>query len=396
MSERLLIRLTADGQMHWLALDADGRALSGAQAGPPAFAALERARRIVVLVPTEDVLLLETARLPGARAQWRRALPFALEDRLASPVEELHFSIDERAAGERMAVAIVAKIKLRAWLDALASAGIRPDAIYCEAQALPVTQGNATVAIDGERALWRCGAAQTGACALASAADWLALLNPDAPPALEVHDFRDAPPLSIAATVYQARQRDVLAFLAGRLREDSAINLLQGEFAPVHRQAPAQQLWRKALALSAAALVLLFAYYAADCWRLDRQSAQFTQDARSILHASFPQLDKVAGDPRQLMQSALRGARGDASGAGLMHLLARIAPVLSNGTRSSLTGMEYHNATLELAIRAPDVPTLDLLRESLATLPGLKVEVTAANAGAQGIDGRLRIAGAAP
>jgi general secretion pathway protein L len=96
------------------------------------------------------------------------------------------------------------------------------------------------------------------------------------------------------------------------------------------------------------------------------------------------------------MDSAMRGLRGSDSGTGLMRLLARIAPLLGGSTRSALTGMEYHNATLELAVRAPDVPTLDLLRERLATLPGLKVEVTAANSGADGIDGRLRIAGATP
>ena len=76
-----------------------------------------------------------------------------------------------------------------------------------------------------------------------------------------------------------------------------------------------------------------------------------------------------------------------------MQLLGRIAPILGSTTRTTLTALEYHNATLELALRAPDVPALDLMRERLAGL-GLKVEVTAANSGSAGIDGRLRIAGA--
>jgi general secretion pathway protein L len=397
MAERLLIRLFADGESNWLALDAGGRALSAANAGVPPAPAVARAQRIVVLVPAEQVLLLQTARLPGARAQWRRALPFALEDRLASPVEELHFAVAERADGASLAVAVVASATLRAWLERLARDGIRADALYAETQLLPC-RPSGSVVIDGERALWRADPAQAGACAVATWPDWLALLaaDADAAPAFEVYDFRDAPPLPIAATRYHARQRDVLGFFAAQLAEEPAINLLQGEFAPAHRQAPTQKLWRHAAWLAATAVILLFVYYGADCWRLSRQSAQLDAAAHGILQATFPGMDKVAGDPRQLMDSAMRGARGNASGTGLMHLLARIAPVLSNGTRSVLTGMEYHNATLELAIRAPDVPTLDLLRESLATLPGLKVEVTAANSGAQGIDGRLRIAGATP
>ena len=148
--------------------------------------------------------------------------------------------------------------------------------------------------------------------------------------------------------------------------------------------------------LAAVALLLLFVFYGADCWRLSRQSAQLDAQARGLLHEAFPDMDKVAGDPRQLMDSAMRGLQGGGGGSGLMRLLAKIAPILSSTTRTTLAGLEYHNATLELALRAPDVQTLDLMRERLADLPGLKVEVTAANSGAEGVDGRLRIAGATP
>jgi general secretion pathway protein L len=117
--------------------------------------------------------------------------------------------------------------------------------------------------------------------------------------------------------------------------------------------------------------------------------------ARTALHDGFPEMDKVAGDPRALMQSALSGLRGGGDSGGLVPLLGRIAPTLGSTTRTTLTAVEYHNATLELGLRAPDVPTLDLMRERISGL-GLKVEVTAANSGAEGIDGRLRIAGGTP
>ncbi|MGH8042683.1 MAG: type II secretion system protein GspL [Rudaea sp.] len=396
MSERLLIRLRADGQMQWLATDAQGAALSGANAGTPPVQALARAQHIVVLAPAEDVLLLDTPALPGARAQTIRALPFALEDRLASPVEDLHFAVPERVQGGRITVAVVARATLRHWLARLAQAGIRVDALFAESQALAYAESGCVV-LDGERALWRSSADRAGACAVADLPAWLELLASDdtGAKAWDVFDFRDAPPLALARVRYHAGQRDVLAFFAMHLRVEPAINLLQGEFAPAHLRAPAQRLWRNAAALAVAALVLLFAYYGADCWRLARQSARLDAAAHALLHSAFPEMDKVAGDPRQLMQSALRGMQGS-GGTDLMSLLARIAPILASTTRTALTGMEYHNATLELALRAPDVPTLDLMRERLANLPGVKVEVTAANTGADGVDGRLRISRSAP
>ena len=394
MSERLLIRLLNDGQLQWLSLDAQGRALSGTNAGTPPAAALQRAQRVVVLAPAEEILLLETPGLPGARAQALKALPFALEDRLAGAVEDQHFAAPARLDGERIGVAVVARETLRGWIDRLTRDGIRADALHSECQGLP----DAGIVIDGERALWRESGFQTGVCRTADLPAWLAMLDSAAPVSTTrtVHDFRDVPALPLTNVDYHAGQRDVLAFLARHLRDEPGVNLLQGAFAPAHRQAPVRRLWRNAAVLAAAAIILSFAYYGADSWRLSRQSARLEVQARATLHEAFPGMDKIAGDPRQLMESAVRGAQGGGGDAGLMRLLARIAPVLSGTTRTRLGGMEYHNETLELALRAPDMTTLETLRQGMQTVPGLKVEVTAANSDADGIDGRLRISRSTP
>lgn len=395
MSERLLIRLQSDGRMSWLTQDASGRALSGATDGVPSAQVVARAQRIVVLAPAEDVLLLETPRIAGGSSQFRKAVPFALEDQLAGPVEDLHFVIPERTTGDRVAVAVIARATLMKWIGQLASEGIRADAMFAETQALPYADDDACVVIEGERALWRFAPTQAGACELSVLPDWLPAIaaGVDPPRAFSVHDFRDAAALElpIQPMRYYANQRDELAFFAAQLGNDPALNLLQGEFAPAHRQAPAKRLWRNAAVLLAAAVILLFVYFAADYWRLSSQSARLDAAAQAILHNTFPNMDKVPGDPRQLMQSAMRGLNAGSDSGGLMPLLARIAPVIGSTTRTSLTGMEFHNDTLELAMRAPDVQTLDRMNESLNTLTGLSVEITAVNSGTDGIDGRLRI-----
>ena len=58
-----------------------------------------------------------------------------------------------------------------------------------------------------------------------------------------------------------------------------------------------------------------------------------------------------------------------------------------------MRGIEYHNGALELALHAPDLQALDLVREQLSNLENIKAEVTSANtaAGDGTIDGRVRI-----
>lgn len=107
-------------------------------------------------------------------------------------------------------------------------------------------------------------------------------------------------------------------------------------------------------------------------------------------------MEKVAGDPPALMKSALARLGGGETAGGLLRTLGQIAPILGSTTRLTTRGIEFRNGTLELAVTAPDVPTLDSLRERLATLPGLKVELTAANPGQNGVDGRMRLTVGAP
>lgn len=400
MSDRLLLRLHADDSLSWLSQDVQGRVAGTAAAGAPPAAALARARRVVALVPAEAVLVVDTPRLSAARAQFAKAVPFALEDQLASPVEDLHFALPERLTAARVPVAVVARERLRGWLARLAEDGIRPDALLPDALALPANDGG-TIAIEDTRALLRLANGSAFACDLAGLPQWLecAASGEGATLAPEVFDFRAAPPLNLLqgrVARYHPRQREPLALFAASLPAEAPLNLLQGEFAPAHRQLPAQRLWRAAGLSAAAALGLGLVYVGADWWHLSRESQRLDDAMRETLHLSFPEMDNVAGaDPRTLMESALKrsGAGGEATG--LLRVLGQVAPVLGSSTRYTLKSIEYHNATLELGLRTPDVPTLDLVRERINTL-GLKAEVTAANSADNGVDGRLRIAGAKP
>jgi len=394
MADRLLIRLQPDGTMTWLAQDAAGRPLSESNTGAPPPATIARARRIIALVPSVQVALFEADAVSPRRAQLVKAIPFALEDQLASPVEELHFALAERISAGRVIVAVAARGAMRAWIDVLAAAGIRADVMTSESLALAASETKTTVLIESERALLRGAGALAVGCDTAALPQWLAIAGGAA---VEVNDFRAAPGLALPGDVasYRDRLTDPLAFIARQFAAEPAVNLLQGEFAPSHRHAPAARLWRRAGLLTAAAAALALLLAGIDYLHLRRESDRLDAAQRDVLRTSLPDLAAVAGDPRSLMQSALTRLRGDTSGGGLLPMLARIGPIFASTTRVQLRSLEYRNATLELGLRAPDVPALDLVREQIAGL-GLKAEVTAANSGDKGVDGRLRVAGSKP
>ena len=109
---------------------------------------------------------------------------------------------------------------------------------------------------------------------------------------------------------------------------------------------------------------------------------------RSLAGRAVRGLTRIVDPRAQLAAEYARASR--AGGAGALPLLARIAPSIAGSGRYTLDASEFRGDTLELVVRGPDVATLDGLREALAAL-SLQVELTSANPGAGGVEGRLRI-----
>lgn len=393
MSDRLFLRLAHDGSLSWLRATDDARAAHSQPGAPPA-SALAQAREVVVFVPSADVLVTQATLAARNRAQLLKALPFAVEDVLLAPVETLHFAASP-AQGGTVGVAVVARATLQGWLDRLAEAGVEADALVPESLALPLGEG-ASLLIEDDRAIARTAPWSAFACAPDELPDWLAQAAPEG--ALAVDDFRAAPPLALPVPVsaYRERQRDALAFLAAHLGA-LPLNLLDGAFAANRRRRNDDaRWWRVAAVLAAAVVVLAVLALGAQVLGLSRESTRLDVAAREAVMRAFPDLDAKIFDrltPAQLVQSRRGGSAVAARGAlDVLDVLDRIGPVLASGsTRIQTRALDYRNGVLELALRAPDLNALDLVRERIAMLPGLKAELTAANPGAEGVDGRIRI-----
>jgi general secretion pathway protein L len=396
MPDRLLLRLAPTGDPTWLRQGADGRVVSGVAHGWPPSEVSSGAAEIVVLVPAEDVLLTE-ARIPARnRAQLLQALPFAVEDQLLAPVESLHFAAAP-GVGDAVGVAVVAKATLRSWLDRLSAAGIRADAMLPDSLALPSAPDHATLLAEDDRVVVRLARWSAFACPPADLAQWLSRAG-EAASAREIEaiDVRAGamPPIVPGATM-RREQSGALAVFARSLGA-LPINLLNGEFAPAHRAAESARWWRVAAALAAAAIVLAVVDLGVDVLQLSRTSARLEALAQDALRKAFPdigaaELERAA--PADLARSRIERLRGGGERSGFLRLVGAVAPVLGTATRIQTRGLEFRNGALEIGLQAPDVATLDAVRERLAAEPGLQVAVTAANPDANGVEGHIRVDG---
>ena len=399
MPDRLLLRLDSSGSLNWLRQAADGRMLSSAQHGIPPAAVLESPGEVVVLVPAEQVLLLRTRIHARNKAQLQQAVPFAIEDQLLGAVEDQHFAVCGDGE-DQVGVAVVSRTQMKSWLDHLRAAGVRPDVLVPESLALPVEPERACALVEDTRAVVRLDRWSAFACARADLPVWLTQVRASGMDrALDVHDFGDAAPLPLEGQMgaVQTGLRDPLAFLARHL-QSPRLNLLSGEFASSHRQARGDRWWRRAGMLAAACLVLLFVHRGIEVGQLSRSIDQINAGLADTLLKTFPDLGAAERTraPQSVMQDRLERLRGGNEAGGMLRMLSQIAPMLGRTTRTQLRGLEYRNGVLEVGLRSPDVATLDSMREQFAAIPGLSAEVTASVPVDAGVDGRIRIRGAAP
>ena len=93
---------------------------------------------------------------------------------------------------------------------------------------------------------------------------------------------------------------------------------------------------------------------------------------------------------QNLAQRLLAAAGGGDADSGLGRL-ARAAPALVGQNRAVLRSAELRGGVLLLAVAAPDIETLDALRETLGVATASKAVLESVESADSGIEGRIRL-----
>lgn len=384
------------GPMHWQAYGADGAPRRGEALTLPELPGFLRGARVHVWTPPSDTVLTRATLPTRSRARILQALPFALEDQLLADPEALHFAYTSNPDGS-LAVAVTDRARVKAWLDTLAAAGIRPAGLCPATLALPL-QANAWSAAFVDDELWvRTGTASGFACQSEIAA----------PPTLVLTALREAIAQSSAPqrlVLYGPPPAVDLDLWAGHLgipvqpavgdfwvaAEPPALNLLQGELTPTgHLRQVARPLIPAAVML-AAWLVGLVVVDVVEWARLRSLHSAYAAEMRQIFLSTFPDTKTVL-DPYAQMQKNLETLQFRGGGpSDLLPLLARVAPTLQEQAQAKLHGLKYTERALTVDLVLPDYQALDALKNRLQAA-NLEVEVVAANSRGGEVEGRLRV-----
>ncbi|MFM2288986.1 MAG: hypothetical protein RL684_2129 [Pseudomonadota bacterium] len=404
MAEWLILRLprAADGTAGWLVVDADGRPLKPLQSGPLAGAAADAAgRRVAVLAPAADVLLVDVELPAGASGRAAQLAPFALEEQLVGNVEDQHFAIGRAHDGARVPVAVVARAQMQGWLAQLQAAGIEASMLLAEHALLPAIPGQCVATLEGSQLCLR-DAAGTSHCIEASAGSLAGALE------LLLGESRIASALMIYTTPadWQERRAEIealrpqfadlkaqllnhglLPWLAAYVPTAQAINLLQGPYAPRAARGAAWQRWRLAASLAAGLLVLHLGVQGWRLYQLDRGEGALDEQ----LHALAGSVPPGPGSLRSRVEQALLAEQSSDEHAGLLPVMQAVADALRVVPGARVQSFDFRDGTLQLKLHAADAQSLEQVNQALRQ-SGWQSQLVSGAPSGNAYEGSLRVA----
>lgn len=367
MQETLIIYLASE-QPDWAIVDEAGHVRQSAmQDQPDGLASIAEEKRVIVVVPAEDVLLTRANMPPLTGTKLAQAIPFVLEDQLINEIETLHFAISERQANQYYPVAVVTHEKMQQWLNQLTEWHIKPDVILPASLALPVAQTTWHAAIIKDQAIVRTSQFSGFAADISQLAAWLGSATAsqsELPRILYLQDYQAALPDQFIASLnlpfpvecQQKAQTAWLSDMAAQVVHASAINLLQGPYARKKAVFPSfNKLWKITIGLAVAWVALLILYPVISYFMLNSRLNQMESQINTIYFRHFPQASAVIA-PKVRMQEKMARLSSGINNNRLLRLLAFVGEALKKTSSIKLKRLDFQNnqLTLELSAASSD------------------------------------------
>ncbi len=402
MEPRLIVFLPerSEQPVRWLATDVNGSTEGEGRLdeGLPEWAVERPATGIA---DGSAVMTTRVAIPARSRERLRRALPFALEDRLSEDVGSLHFAPGQKDKQGRVAVAVVARACMDDWIERLREAGIELEAVYPEPMMLPLTPGRWSLLLDADGFVLRMTREQGFAGEIGNLADLLSVAlaqaGDDAPEGLTVYyqpgtEVPELPPEALPASWQPIIGRRAL--IAEAVGTHTDLPLLVG---PYQRRTnpwlPAAKRWGVVAGLALVALLMATTRAWLENHRLGDRIVEQERQLQASFQEVFPNRDIATGQLRQVMAARLERLRaaGDGSSSNFLALLEAISPSLDETANIQATGLSFRRGDLELEVTAGSLQEVDKLKQALANRRIKRAAVRSTTSEGEQVRARLTI-----
>ena len=403
--ETLLIRFLPaapeqeDRLIEWQVLDSNLAPVAQAESGTfENAAAMAPHRKVICLVPGEDILLLDVNIAARSRQQLIKAVPFTLEEDLADDVERLHFASGARQEDGRYPVAVVSRSLMDALCSDLSAANILPTAVMPEPLSVPLTQPTWSLLVEDTRVILRHAQYKGLALDKDNLNEFLNRIYSEVevkPELIRIYrcDSNPEEPLSFDLPVEQQEHYETpLKVLSTGLDEKHSINLLQGDFKTDTGIGKMLRPWRFAAVLLGIWLGLQITSASVEYWRMLQEHDALQAQIENLFRDTFPDVKRIVNPRVQMEQrlNALIGAQHDTGDTGFLALLNAGGQAIKAFKGIQIDTFNYRQGKLVISLQANDFQSLEKVKQRLQK-EGFVADIESADTSGKRVEARLRI-----
>jgi len=329
--------------------------------------------RLVLILPAASVVLHKASIVAKSRGQIAAALPYALEDELASDIEQMHFAYRtlDKQSGEQL-VAVVDRDLVQRLHSLIIQ--YRFESVFLLPQMLmvPLEADSWTLFVQREQALLRKDLSHGYAMDVVAMPE---LLTTERELYKQQHDSESAPELNIynfspdqevEGGSLLGGDSEALAVMARYWLDnpDTDINLFQGDYQIVRPMRDLLRQWSMAAGIAVIALVIYLMNVAVDNYLLARERDALEASMQSLYETIFN--EKPAGNPADSMRSklvALGSESGDSNNF-ISVMLVSGKEFLAD-SQTSITRLRYAENGMEVDLETTSIEQLEKLQQKL-------------------------------
>lgn len=364
------------------------------------------AKHNTVILLDSTAIHIDAVKLPIRNPQkLLRAAPFALEEKIADDIEDLHFVTGRTDSNGTTPVLAIRHDILGRILEQLEQSGIAPMAIIPDTLCLTANPTQWAILLDDDHAKVQFDQFDAGEFDR----DMLALLlkaelqkatrQPPEKLILFTPDGDDSETDSIQAVIPEQLElvkvsynTHPLVIYCGQYRQALSLNLLQNTYKPKPKVNQNWQRWRLPAALAAVWLGLHLAITGVQYYEFQDSNEKLQVEIDSLYKKSFPQSQRIVNARVQMEQqlNELKALGNAGSDASLISLLAAASTALSSEKSVAIQSISYRRNTLDIEVTAANLQNIEQLNKKLNNT-ALSAEILTSTSAQNQVKGSIRI-----
>lgn len=341
---------------------------------------LSHATGAMALVPTRYCLLTDVEIHAKKQKDLLAALPYALEEQLSEPVEELHFvplALNEKE--NQYAVVVTSHERMMRWSETLGTQEVTllPDVLM-----LPVAENSWTMVITDQRVLIRTGSSSGFESTLLTLKQSLELLSHEleAPQSINLWlpEGASAPQLPewMAPVLHiQYYPDELYEWLSRAGQPERAFNLLCGMYSRKGNQATGFKVWLPSIILFACA----FMTYLGLGWKqvvdVESDVEAYQNKTNALFASTFPDVKRIVNPRVQAEQEIAELANTlSITDTDFFPLFEDVMKTVHQSRAVNVNGFSWKNSILQLKTVSKTVSDVEQLKSKLSELD-LQVEI---------------------